>query len=79
MRRLHDRRHVLHLEAEGARRFQKHRTCVRLEQFLDPAAGERIVIAHLDAELLERRVAEMARRVVGAVGDQQMIARFQHR
>ena len=39
-----------------------------------PAPIERIVIGGLDAHALQRRVAEDARRLVGRVGHQQMIA-----
>ena len=74
MRDRGDRRNVLHLERQRARRLGEHRARVGLEQLRDIRAEQRIVVGRLDAEALQHRVAEIARRPVDGVGDQQVIA-----
>ncbi len=66
---------VLHLEALRAGHFDEHRARVRLEQFVDGGADQRIVIRCLDAHALEHAVAEIAGGPVDAVGDQDVVAR----
>ena len=49
-----DRRNVLHLERQRARRLGEHRARIRLEQARDAGAEQRIVIGRLDAEALQQ-------------------------
>ena len=79
MRDRGDRGNVGHLEGLRARRFDQHRPGVGLEQAGDAGADQRIEIAGLDAVAGEHAVAEIARRPVGVVADQQMVAGLQHR
>ena len=66
---------VLHFEAQRARRFEIDRAGVRAGISSAIAAPiERIVIGRRDAEPREDAVAEIARRPIGAVGDEQMVA-----
>ena len=74
-----NRRNVLHFKAQRARRFDKDRACVGLDQPGNGAADERIVIGRGDAEPGEDLVAIAARRPVGAIGDKQMIAGMHNR
>ena len=77
MRGLGDGGNILHLECERAGAFAEHRFGVGLEQRRDVGGGR--IIARLDAKALQRRVAEMPRRPIDAVGHQQMIAAADHR
>ncbi len=70
---------VLHLERQRARRFEIDGARVRLHQVRDRAADQRIVIAHGDAVAGQGLIAELSGRAVGAVGDEQMVARAHHR
>jgi hypothetical protein len=72
-------RDVLHLEALRTGRFGEHGARIRLEQFCNVFAERRIVIGRFNAHALEHAVAERARRPVGAVGDQDVIAGARHR
>ena len=77
MRDRRDRRNVLHLERQRARRLGEHRARIRLEQLRDIGADQRVVVGRLDAEALQHRVAKIARRAIDRVGDQQVVARFE--
>ena len=79
VRNLGDRRHVLNLETLRARRFGQHRLGVRPEQRLDPGADARVVEGRLDPHPLQHAVGEGARRAIGRVGHQEMIAGRQRR
>ncbi len=68
MRRRRDRRNVLHLERQRARRFGEHQRRVRPERVRDGGSGERIVVVDVDAEAAQVVVAEAARRAVHGVG-----------
>ena len=59
MRRGGDRRQVLHLEGERARRFEIDRLCVLAHQRGDAGADQRIVIGRRDAHAGEHGVADM--------------------
>ena len=74
MRDRRDRRNVLHLERQRARRLGEHHARVRLEQAGDVRAEQRVVVGRLDAEALQHRVAEIARRAIDRVRDQQVVA-----
>src|SRR5262245_66457090 len=52
---------------------------VGLEQRGDALADQRVVIGRGDAVAREHAVAELARRLIGAVGDQQVITRVERR
>ncbi|MCY1426374.1 hypothetical protein D9M71_421930 [compost metagenome] len=71
---LGDAGHVLHLEGQGAGGFEEDDTGVGANQFGDAAADQRVVVGGLDAEALERLVAEGAGRVVDRIGHQQVVA-----
>ena len=79
VRRRGDGGNVLHLERQRARRFEVDGARIRLHQVGDRAADQRIVIAHGDAVAGQDLVAELPGRAVGAVGDEQMVARVHHR
>ena len=79
MRGFGDGGDVLHLEAERARRFGEHHARVRLHQCGNAAADQWIVIGGRHAEPGQDLVAESARRSIGAVGDEHMLARAHHR
>ena len=74
MRNSGDGRDVLHLEALRAGRFDEDRARIRLEQRRDVGADQRIVIGGLDAHALEQAFAEIARRPIDAVGDEDVVA-----
>ena len=79
MRDRGDRGDVGHFEGLRSRRLDQHRFGVRLEQSGDAGADQRIEIAGFDAIAGEQAVAEISRRAVGIVADQEMVAGFQHR
>ncbi len=79
MRRRGDRRDVLHLEGERARRLGEHSARVRLQQKGNAVADARVVVGRRHAQTRQHGVAERARRAVGAVGHQQVVAGVQHR
>ena len=71
VRRRGDRRDVLHLETQRARRFDENRARVRSR--INPAIAppsQRIVIGGGHAEAREHPVAKRPRRAIDAVGDQ---------
>ena len=68
-----------HLEGLRARRLDQHGAGVRLEQRADACADQRIEIGGLDAIASQHAVAEIARRPVGVVANQQMVAGLGHR
>ncbi len=74
-----DRRDVLHFEGQRARRFGKDQLGVGLDQLGDAGADLRIEIGDLDPEALEDDFADLARRAVGAVDHQQVIAGIEKR
>ncbi len=74
-----DRGNVGHFEGLRSRRFDHYRPGVWLEQGGDAGADEGIEIAGFDAVAGEHPIAEISRRTIGVVADEQMIARFQHR
>jgi hypothetical protein len=69
-----DGRKVRHLEGLRPRRLDQHRAGVRLEQFFDLCAGQRVEIAGLYAIAGQEAVAEIAGRPVDAVGNKDVIA-----
>ena len=79
MRDFGNRREVGHLEGLRAWRLDQHGPGVRLEQFLDAGADLRVEIGGLDAVARQHAIAEIARRTIDVVADQQMIARLRHR
>ena len=72
-----DRGNVLHLETLRAGRLDQHGFGVGPHQGLDACADQRIVIGRLDAHAAQEAVAEGARRQIGGIGDEQMIAGFE--
>ncbi len=74
VRNLGTRRHVLHLEGQRAGALAEHRLGVRLEQFGDAGADQRVVIGRLDPESPQHLVAENPCRGVAGVGHQEVIA-----
>ena len=74
-----DRGHVLHLERQAARTFHEDRARALADHVRDAAADQRVVEACRDPEPLEQAVREPPRRFVGAVDQQQLVARRQHR
>ena len=74
MRRRGDGGHVLHLETQRARRFEEDRAGIRLHELRDPTGDEGIVVGRGDTEPSEDLVAKNARRCVGAVGNENMVA-----
>ena len=74
-----DRGNVRRLEGLRARGFDQHGPGIRLEQFFNTGADQRIVVGGLDAKAGEQAVAEIARRTIDVVADQQVVAGFQHR
>ena len=79
MDRRGDRRHILDLEGERARRLHEHGSRVGPHQRGDPDSEQGIVIRRLDAVAPKHAVAQPARGLVGAVGDQEVIAGVEHR
>ena len=67
-------RNVRHLERLRARRLDQHRAGIRLEQLVDAGADQGIEIGGLDAIARQHAVAEIARRTIGVVADQEMVA-----
>ena len=57
-----------------ARRLGEHGLGVGPDQLGDAGADRGIVIGRLDAHALQRHVGEVARREIGGIGHQQMIA-----
>ena len=74
MRRLGDRRNVLHLVGVRARRFREHQFGVGLHQARYAGADLGVVILDLDAHPLEHGVGEFARRVIDGIDDQRVVA-----
>ena len=74
VRRAGDGGDVLHFEAQRARRFQIDGARVLLHQRGDSGPDERIVVGGGDAEPGEDLVAKRARRPIGAVGDEDVVA-----
>jgi len=79
MRGFGDRRNVLHLERQRARRFGEHRAGVGLNQARDSRSDQWIVIGRRDAVVRQHVVAELPGRCVDAVGDKHVVAAAQHR
>ena len=69
-----DRRNVLHLEGQRARRLAIDDFGVGLDQLADALADQRIVIGRLDSAFLQNTLAEIARRPIGRVDHQAMVA-----
>ncbi len=74
-----DRRHVLDLERQRARRLHEHRAGVRLHQRGNAGADQRVIIGGGDAVAREHAVAEFPRRLIDAVGNEHVIAGVEHR
>ena len=74
-----DRGYILHLEGQAARRFEEDQPRFGFDQIGDARADARIIIAGPHTEPREHAVAKAARRFIGAVDHQQMIARRQQR
>ncbi len=74
-----NRRDVLHFERQRARRLDEHCAGVGLDQCVDAAADQRIVVGGGDAVAFEQAVAELARRQIDAVGHQDVVAGLEHR
>ena len=72
-----DRGQVLHLEGQAARAFEEDRLGGGADQLFDPRADQRIVEAGGDAEPLQQLHRLSPRRVIGAVDQQQFVARRQ--
>ena len=69
-----DRRHVLHLEGERARRLEIDDAGALVEERGDAGADMGIEIGGLDAEPLQHRVGEMADRAIDAIDHQHAVA-----
>ncbi len=65
---------VLHVEGLRSRRLDQYRARVGADQGADAGADGGVVIGRLDAHPPEHRVAIMARRLIGGVGDEEVIA-----
>ncbi len=74
MREGSDRGNIGHFERLRARRFDHYRFGVRLEQGGDAGADHGIEIAGFDAVAGQHAIAEISRRPIGVVANQQMIA-----
>jgi hypothetical protein len=77
--RLRRSRECLHVERQRSGRLGKYELRVRPEHVGDGCAGQRIVVADVDAEATQVVVAEAPRRTVDGVGDEQMITRREQR
>ena len=69
-----ERRKVLNLEGERARRFADHHAGVGTHQVSDAGADAGVVEGGLDPHALQQAVREAPRRAVGAVGHQHVVA-----
>ena len=69
-----DGRHVLDLKGVGAGALHVYDFSIGSDQLGNAGADQRIVIGGLDAEPLQLRVAERARRLIGGIGHQDMVA-----
>ena len=80
MRRLGDRRDVLHFEGVAAGAFRIDDRGVRPHQCSNAVAVDlRVVEGGFDSELLQHALCEVARRAVDRVRHQHVITRFQER
>ena len=70
---------VLHLERQRAGALGVDERRVRPHQLRDAGADGRVVVGGLDAEPPQRPVADLARRLIDRVGDQDVVARLGER
>ena len=68
-----DRRHVLHLEGQGARRLDIDDLCVGPHQLRNAVADQRIVISGLNTHAGQHPVAEIARRPISGIDHQEVV------
>ena len=69
-------RHILHLERQGTRRFNQDQAGFRPDMFLDTGADHRVKVGDLDAKFFQPYIAEIMGRLVGIVGDKNVVARL---
>jgi hypothetical protein len=78
MRGARDGGNILHLEGERTGRFAQDGAGVVAQQPGDAAAYQRVVILDLDPHGDQTVVAKAARRRIGRIADQQMLAGLEH-
>jgi hypothetical protein len=74
---LDDRGQILDLERPRAGAFDKDSSGFAAHEVGDTRPDARIIIARADAHALEKPVGETARRFVGTVGDENLVARIE--
>ncbi|MNI78034.1 hypothetical protein D3C73_1343780 [compost metagenome] len=74
---LADGRQIRHFHRYRARCLRPDQACIRLDQFGDAAAYQRIVITCSDAEILLQPVCQLAVRVIDVIRNQYIVAAFE--